>query len=141
MKNTYDIIFCVLPPMLVDRIYTTPPVLKGIVQSLGYRARCFDFSIDLFNYCDRDPAKFARANNYYMIANMEQSEEERNLSQKFYDRIIETITSVETRYIGLTVFAMFSHKPIVEVLLRLKELGLNDKVILGGRGLTAPCSG
>lgn len=137
MSNSYDIIFCVLPPMLADRIYTTPAVLKGIVQSQGYRARCFDFSIELLNYCQRDTSLFARIQNYYMIANIEQSAEEEKIVKEFYNKIIDTITSVNTKYIGLTVFSMLTHKVIVEVLIKLKELGLTDKVVLGGRGLTA----
>lgn len=138
MNPSYDIIFCVLPPMSVDRIYSTPPVLKGIVEAHGYHAKCFDFVMDLFKFCQRDHKLFSRLQNYLLIKNPEQSEEDHRLINEFFDQVVETIKNTQTKYIGLSVFSIFTHKAIVKLLIELKKHNLTDKIVLGGRGLSTP---
>ena len=132
----YDIIFCVLPPMGVDRIYSAPPSFKGMLQSIGYSVKCFDFAMDLFNFSGRDIEKFSSLQNYFSVKSLELSPEDTAIIDRLREHIINTVVSTPTKYVGFTVFSYFTQKFLTELMLRFKELGITDKIVLGGRGLS-----
>lgn len=135
-KFDYDIVFCQLPPMALDRIYSAPPVLKGIVQSLGYKSQCFDFNMTFFEFCNRDTALFSKLSSYFILAKVSLNDKEQSIISRFLDHIVETIVNANSQYIGMSVFSYYTHKITAEVLSRLQDLGLTDRVLLGGRGLS-----
>ena len=105
MNKTFDndIVFCQLPPMSLDRIYSAPPILKGVVQSLGYRSRCFDFNIKLFDLCNRDTKLFSKLSNYFVLADISLSVEEQSVVTQFFNDVVETLIQSNSQYIGLSV--------------------------------------
>ena len=132
----YDIIFCTLPPLGVDRIYSAPAILKAVVQSDGYRARCFDFVLDLFEFCNRDFEKFSRINQHFVFANDDLSADEYQIKEKLLDHIVQTCVDSKARYFGFSVFSLHTHSVTVQLILKFKEAGLSDRVVLGGRGIS-----
>lgn len=136
----YDIVFCQLPPMSVERIYSAPPILKGVVQSLGYKSRCFDFNLKLFEICNRDFELFSKLSNYFILSKTSLSETEQSVLSQFFDEVVETLVESNSRYIGLSVFSYYTHYVTTQLLLRFKQLGISEQIVLGGRGLTnTPC--
>lgn len=133
----YDIIFCSLPPLGMDRIYSAPPILKGVVESAGYCSRCFDFANDFFKFCDRDLDKFGRLSNYFIIKDLRFDPEDQDIIDRFYQHIIDTVTTANSRYIAFSVFSSYTHKIAVELLIRLQAMGLDHQVVFGGRGMSA----
>jgi len=136
----YDIVFCQLPPMSIEHIYSAPPILKGVVQSLGYKSRCFDFNIKLFEVCNRDFKLFSKLSNYFVLSTISLSDTEQSVVSRFFDEITEALVKANSQYIGLSVFSYYTHYVTTQLLLRLKQLGMSQQVVLGGRGLTStPC--
>ena len=131
----YDIIFCTLPVVAIDGIYSAPALLKGIVQSAGFKSRTFDFGIDLYKFCNKNFEQFARIQNYFVTKNLLLIKEDQIVLQDWYDHVSTTLQSTNTKYIGFSVFSIWTHRATLEILLKLKELDLTHKVVLGGRGL------
>lgn len=135
----YDIVFCQLPPMGLDRIYSAPPILKGVVQSAGYRSRCYDFNLTFFEFCNRDLEVFGKLQNYFILESMELTESEQEIINKYTDYILKIMIGANSRYIGLSVFSFYTQKITLQLLIKFQEHGLKDRIVLGGRGLSTPC--
>jgi hypothetical protein len=131
----YDIVFCSLPIVWIDQIYSAPATLKGVVNFAGFNARTYDFGMELYKKCDQDANKFTQVQKYFISSNKTLAIEDQIILDQWYDHVIDTLVNVNTRYIGLSVFSLWTHKATLEILLRLKQLGLTHKVVLGGRGL------
>lgn len=132
----YDIVFCSLPPMSVDRIYSAPALLKGSVEAAGYRSRCFDFNLDFFAFCNHDLNTFGRISNYFTVRGVKLKRSDRRILSKYYDHIINTLLTANSKYIGLSVFSYYTQRIVVELLIRFYCLGMHDRIVLGGRGLS-----
>lgn len=137
-KNyTYDIVFCSLPPLGMDRIYSAPAILKGVVESAGYQSRCFDLSSDFFHqFCDSNFDVFARLSNYFVVPNAKFDPEELARIDHFYDCVVDTLINANAKYIGFSVFSMNTHQVTIDLCKRLQEAGLSDRIVLGGRGIS-----
>ena len=131
----YDIIFCTLPVVAIDQIYSAPALLKGIVKSAGFKSRTFDFGIDLYKFCNKNLEQFARIQNYFVAQNLLLIKEDQVVLQNWYEYVATTLQTTDTKYIGFSVFSNWTHRATLEILLKLKELDLSHKVVLGGRGL------
>jgi hypothetical protein len=132
----YDIIFCTLPPLGVDRIYSAPAILKAVVQSNGYRARCFDFVLDLFNLCDRNFDTYGNINQHFVFGNTSLTPHEEQIKEKFFEHVVQACLNSNSKYFGFTVFSLHTHSAVTELVLRLNKLGLGHRIVLGGRGIT-----
>ena len=128
-----DIIFCALPYSNLDNIYSAPAVLKGVVCEHGYSARTRDFGCDLLNLCNRDGDLFYRVQNYFLTA-----VESDGVIEQFYSDAVEFFINNPSRYIGISVLSIYTHRCVLELLQRLKQAGVESKVIIGGHGLTTP---
>ena len=131
----YDIIFCTLPVVAIDQIYSAPALLKGIVKSAGFNSRTFDFGIDLYKFCNKNLEQFTRIQNYFVAQNLLLIKEDQVVLQNWYEYVATTLQKTDTKYIGFSVFSNWTHRATLEILLKLKELNLSHKVVLGGRGL------
>ena len=135
-----DIVFCTLPPVGLELIYSAPALLKGIVQSRGFTAQTHDFGMDLFNLCDRDMEKFTEIQHSFFVKAKPLSDANANLVKQWYDHVVNTLINSGARYYGFSVFSNYTHTATVEILQRFKDLGLTDRVVLGGRGLKTAIS-
>lgn len=133
----YDIVFCALPPLALDRVYSAPALLKGLVVSKGYRAKTFDFAIELFKKCEKNSAVYTNILEYFWSTSKILNENEKLIIDNWYDTVITTLKLCPTKFIGLSVFSGWTHKATVEILLKAHEYGFAEKIVLGGHGLTS----
>jgi hypothetical protein len=143
MVNTdsYDIIFCALPPLDLHNIYPAPPILKGVVEAHGYKAKCFDFSMLLYNLCNNDDSTYAAISRFYELVDSPLDERAQLILDQFYKQVIEILSTVNTSYIGVSVFTHTTHRCVLDLLTLIKDSDLIHKIVLGGRGISTPVQG
>ena len=132
--NTVDIIFCSLPYSDIEQPYSAPAILKAIVQSEGYSSKTIDFGMTLFKLCNKDLPTFNKIQNYFITPINPLNEKEQQIKDYFLDSIIDWFKQNPSRYIGISIFSILSHKCTYEVVTRIKKENINSKIVVGGRG-------
>ena len=132
--DNLDIIFCTIPYSDLDYIYSAPAILKSVITTNGYTCKTKDFGLVLLELCDRNEELFNRIQSYFLTYNDDLSKKEREILNTFYQKIIEYFRDNPSKYIGITIFSIFTHKATVELLTLIKQSGINSKIIVGGRG-------
>ena len=130
-----DILFCALPYSNLDHIYSAPAILKGVVVEHGYTAKTVDFGSELFSLCNMDVDLFTRVQQYF-ISNKVEDSTVLTIIDQFYNNIIEYLKNNRSRYIGISVFSLWTHKTAWELLTRIKQENFNSKIVVGGRGVS-----
>jgi tRNA A37 methylthiotransferase MiaB len=134
----YDIIFCSIPYSNLDQIYSAPAILKGVAHANGYRAKTIDFGITLLNLCNRDINLFNSVQNYFISPGNTLTAKEAQILDKFYKKILNFFKKNPTRYIGFSVFSIYTHKPAYDITKLLRDNNINAKIVIGGRGVKIP---
>lgn len=134
MQDTVDIIFCELPYSDVDQVYSAPAILKGIAIANGYTSKSKDFGIELFKMCNRDSVYFNKLQQYFMAPNNPLDEEQCEILEKFYDHMITFFKENPSKYIGISIFTYLTHKCTLDLIIRLRQEGIDSKLVVGGRG-------
>lgn len=129
-----DILFCSIPYSNLDQIYSAPAILKGVVTEHGYTAKTVDFGCELLKLCNGDPDRFYQVQNYFISPDTTH----RDTIEEFYTLIIDYLKKNPAKYIGLSVFSIWTHKATVDILERIKQAGIDSKIIAGGCGLFVP---
>lgn len=128
-----DIFLVNLPWWDADIPYCAPAVLKGIAHSHGYYIKTHDFSLDLLHkFCHGDVDQYSRLQSYFLTADKRTYD----TVEKFYKHIVRTIQSTECQYVGISVFSVWTHRAVLDVLTRLRIDCPNHKILVGGRGLS-----
>lgn len=110
-----------------------PAVLKGIAKSHGFKISTYDSNIDLMcEICHNDIDLYNQLFVYFILPN--EQFRHQALIDKFYDHVIEKIQSADTRFVGISVFSVYTHRATLELLQRLRPR-LSTPIVLGGRGL------
>lgn len=139
--NTVDIIFCSLPPSEIEMPYGAPAILKGVVKAEGYTAKTKDFAMALFDLCNKDPVLFNTIQGYFLTSTNPLGKKEQTILDKFYDNVIQYFKDNPSRYIGISVFSMLTHKSTFEIISRIRKENLPVEIVIGGRGAkTSPYS-
>jgi hypothetical protein len=136
--HKYDIIFCSLPYSDLDHIYSAPAILKSVVMENGFTAKTIDFGQTLLLMCDKDIELFNRIQTYYITPGNILTPDEIVILNKFYDYIIQFFKENPCKYIGLSIFSIYTHKPSAEITKLLRDNNINSKIIVGGRGAKVP---
>ena len=129
----HDIIFCSLPYSNLDHIYSAPAILKGVAVSNGFTAKTVDFGCELLNQCSRDTNKFDRVQMYFMSSEEGSCEFKKEIDV-FYQNCLEFFKNNPSRYIGLSVLSVYTHRCVFELCTLLKKEGITAKIVIGGRG-------
>jgi hypothetical protein len=117
----YDIVFCSIPYSSLDHIYSAPAILKGVVQNHGFKAKTMEFGCRLLELCDNNSDFFYQVQNYFITAGKCNKENENEIIDKFYNEVIDFLIKNPAKYIGISVFSVYTHKATVEILHRLKK--------------------
>jgi len=133
-----DIIFCSIPYRDLDHIYSAPAILKSIVVNNGYTAMTKDFGLDLLELCNNDTDLLDRIQQYFITAENNLSESENTILNNFYSRVVDFFKTHPSKFIGISVFSIFTHKSTVDILTLLKQHRISSKIIVGGRGVKVP---
>ena len=129
-----DIFFITLPWWDNFTPAAAPGVLKGIVESHGFSMELYDSNIDLqYEICGNDQHLYNKLVNYFITSTTDF--EHQSLIDRFYTHVIEKIQQKETRFLAFSVFSVFTHRAIYDILTRLRPV-LDIPIVLGGRGLT-----
>jgi hypothetical protein len=128
-----DIVFCNVPYIHLDYIYPAPAILKGVVQQHGYSARSIDFGIELFKICQRQVDRFYQVQNWFLQnpdPNIIPCEIESMLSGA-----INWFRQNPSKIIGISVLSFQSQVACWLLIDRIKQSGINSKIVIGGRGI------
>lgn len=131
----YDIIFCALPYSNLDHIYGAPAILKGIVKEHGYTAKTIDFGLELLLLCNNDKLLFDQVQTYFISPEPLETFEHRNIIEKFYDNCINWFKQNPSKFIGISVLSVYTHRSTFELLSRIKNSKITAKIVIGGRGV------
>ena len=124
-----DIIFCSLPYSDLDHVYSAPAILKGVVTNEGYTAKTVDFGCALLNQCNKNVNYFSQIQSYF-ISPVEITEE----IELFYDKCIEFFIKNPSKFIGISILSMYTHRATYELCKRIKESNIKSKIVIGGMG-------
>jgi len=92
--------------------------------------------LTFFEFCNKEIDVFAKLENYFILSEIELSNEENSIIDRILDHIVKTVIDANSRYIGFSVFSSYTQKITVQLLTRFKKIGLTDRIVLGGRGLS-----
>jgi radical SAM superfamily enzyme YgiQ (UPF0313 family) len=130
----YDIVFCSLPYSDLDHIYSAPAVLKGVVKENGFSAKTVEFGFNLLRLCDNDVNVFSVVQGYFISPETNLNDDTRKIIDAFYDSCIDWFIKNPSKYIGISVLSVFTHKATFELLKKIHKANINSKIVLGGRG-------
>jgi hypothetical protein len=107
-------------------------VLKGIGESQGFKIKTHDFSIDLKEkFSNNDHALYEEFQIYFL-----ESKTTLPVIDKFYDYVIKKIEKFNPKYLGISVFSIYTQKATIELLSKIKEKKNNFQIVVGGRGVS-----
>lgn len=134
----HDIIFCSVPYSSLDQIYSAPAILKAVAISNGYTAKTMEFGPTLLAMANNDVELFNRIQNYFVTPGNVLTIDENVILTKFYDYIIQFFKDNPSKYIGLSIFSIYTHKSIIDILKLCKQHNITSKIVVGGRGAKVP---
>ena len=132
----HDIVFCSLPYSNLDHVYSAPAILKGVVVANGYTAKTVDFGLTLFEHCGRDRPLFDRTQTHFL--GPDRDPEARSLISGFHDRCLRWLEENPSRFIGLSVLSVWTHKSTFLFAQRLRDRFPDRNIVIGGRGIKLP---
>lgn len=130
-----DIVFCSIPYSNLDYIYSAPAILKGIVQSHGFRAKTKDFGLDLYTLCGNNFEKFTEIQTYFITPGKLLSTEHLKILDEFYNEICQFIEQNPAKIYSFSIFSVYTHKSGYEILQRIKQRFPDQRILIGGRGV------
>ena len=133
MTNTsVDMLLINLPWADLQVPYCAPAVLKGIAESAGFKIQTHDFNIDFkFQFCHNDQERFEELQDYFISVDNTHTE----LMNNYYDYIIDRINDINPKYLGISVFSIWTHKSVFELCQRIKNKCPDIEIVLGGKGI------
>jgi|TARA_R110000803_G_scaffold50350_3_gene104486 hypothetical protein len=126
-----DAVIFSLPYTNLDQIQSAPAILSGVLNHNGFKSKGFDFGTELFELCNRDVDLFYETQNYFLAADQESN----TIVEEFYQRVLDILIANPARYIGISVFSVWSHRGVFELAHLIRQSNINSKIIVGGRGL------
>lgn len=129
-----DIVFCSIPYSNLDHIYSAPAILKGIVQSQGFKAKTKDFGLELMALCDNNFDRFTRVQTYFISPGACSHAEDSIIIEKFYKIITDFIKNTPSRIYSFSIISVYTHKSAHEILGRIKRIMPDQSILIGGRG-------
>lgn len=126
-----DMLLVSIPPQDLDVPPAAPAVLKGIAEANGFKIITHDFNLDfILNYQPNDSLD-------YWFDNQTTSHPEFEVIDKFYNHCIDVIKKNPARWVGISVFSVLRHKATFELCQRIRRDLPDQKIVVGGHGLTS----
>lgn len=126
--NNEKMILCSVPYSDLIIPMAAPAVLKGVSEAAGHKITTYDLTVDLRNRYE-DHYQFMIDQEYF-ISNSKKSD-------SIHEFIVESATWLaesDYKYIGLSVFSIWSQQCIVELCKLIRELNPLKTIVIGGRG-------
>lgn len=113
--------------------YCAPAILKGIADSAGYVIKTQDFNVDFRHTVCASQKEFEDLQEYFLTDDNSFNPQ----IDKLYQLIINRIKEVDARYLGISVFSVYTHKSTLELCRRIRQQMPECKIVVGGKGLNA----
>lgn len=125
-----DMFLVSIPPQELDVPPAAPAVIKGIAEANGFKISTHDFNLDfILNYQLNDSLS-------YWFSDQTTSHPQFELIDKFYDHCVDVIKKNPARWVGISVFSVLRHKAALELCQRIRRDLPDQKIVVGGHGLT-----
>ena len=124
-----DIIFCSLPYSNLDHICSASAILQGVVKERVYSSKTIDFGCELMKLCDNDPDIFYRVQTYFITTQHGLSENEIVIITSFYQIVVNYIKNNPSKFIGFSIFSVYTHRAIFEILSLIQRENINTKIL------------
>ncbi len=113
-----------------------PALLRGIAESHGFSIVTRDFNVAFKRlFCNDNQTRFEEFQDYFLSTNI-QNHDAYHIVDKFYDYVVDEISAIPAKYIGISVFSVWTHKTTIQICQRLREKYPDVKIVVGGKGLT-----
>jgi hypothetical protein len=130
-QKSLDLLLINLPWWEMNVAPLAPAILKGILEDQSYLVKTRDFNVDLLEkFCKNNRDKYNDVGNYFVFG----LEKYQKFVNDYYNYIIDELEKYSFRYIGISVFSVYTHKATLELCSLIKERHPEYKIILGGRG-------
>ena len=108
-----------------------PAVLKGIAQDSGYNIKVIDANIILLqHFCNNNMNEYKSTSDYWLGLNKFPK------VNTFYQNIYNELCKQDFKYLGISVFSVYTHMAAYEFLNYIKDLPKDWEIVVGGKGLT-----
>lgn len=135
-STSIDMLLLSLPWWDMFVIPCGPSVLKGIAESHGFNLKILDCNDILkYKFCGGDQKNYLALENYFCYSVAQQPEVIDSYYQYLVDEIVKLSERSTIRFIGLSVFSIYTQKATFELAKRLKSK-TQIPIVVGGRGLS-----
>lgn len=135
MQEKTDMFLVNLPWADLLTPHLAPALLKGIAESYGYTIKTHDFNIDFKEIiCANDQKTFEEYQDYF-ISILDKNSSTGQIVEKFYNLMIDRLKKENFRFLGISVFSVYTQKSTFELCKKIRKELPTIKIVLGGRGL------
>ena len=128
----YDIILVSVPYTIIE----VPPlgiaVLKGAIESEGFKAKTIDLGIELLKSCKNDSSIFNDLQMYFANEGVIQGQHTEVSAQEFIDDWSFVLANASARWIGISVFSYYSYTATYLLCEKIKSINPKLKIVIGG---------
>ena len=130
----YDIVLVSVPYTIVE----TPPlgiaVLKGAVESQGFKSKTLDLGLELLRDCNHNRLLFDSLQEYFATPDLSVDHSLEFIVSEFIDKWAKKLSELETTWLGISVFSNYSQLATYMLCEKIKQLNPNIKIVIGGPG-------
>lgn len=131
---TVDIILAIVPRIQDDFGYTPagPALLKGSLQSHGFKAKVIDFNAQLEQAVTG--SDLTALSNFFMNYNF-YNKDVGQMALAQVDQWAQQIVAENPKWLGISVFSYNSQRAARLLSIRVKQLNSQIKIVIGGAGI------
>lgn len=119
---------------------TVPPlgisVLKGVLDSYGFKAKCIDLSMILSKNCQRNNRDFE--STQLSLVNPDGALDD--FLTNFFSDQVDEILELQPRYVAISVFSFMAHYAAICLATEVRKKNPAVKIVVGGPGIGTPVS-
>lgn len=130
-----DIILCILPKLEPIAPTVGPAVLKSHCQAAGFTCQLRDLNIELYRYVSEEDREAWTTDDKIFVNEVRWRHFYENKCKDLFERWAEQLVAARPRWIGLSVFSVYSKLAAIELIKLIKGLNPDQKMVVGGAGV------
>jgi radical SAM superfamily enzyme YgiQ (UPF0313 family) len=135
-KTNIDMLLLSVPWWDMFVVPCGPSILKGISESHGFNLKILDCNDILkYKFCNGNQKDYFELENYFCYATSSTPELVNDYYNYIVDQVVDLIKTSNVRFIGLSVFSIYTQKATLELVKVLKDK-TTVPIVVGGRGLS-----
>jgi hypothetical protein len=132
LYHMYDIVLISVPYTIVESPPLGIAVLKGAVESYGFKCLTLDLGLELLKDCNHDRSIFDSLQEYFSTPDMSIDPDAEFLTSEFIEKWAVKLSALDTTWIGISVFSYYSHLATYMLCEKIKQLNPKIKIVIGG---------